>query len=148
MAQQVAQFRPLQLLPFKYPARALTDAYQPAPSLTVARGTIMGQITATGLVTPYAAANTDGSQVPLGPVMYDFTTDVNSLITLGSGTGTGVSFGIAQPHDVSIPIYLCGIFLEADLTGLDAGAVTALKAREMYAQVLGVASKMLFIPGP
>ena len=144
MSQLVATRRPIQLLPFIYPSRALTEAYQPAPNLTITRGTIMGQITASGFITTYAAANTDGSQVPLGPSMYDFSSDANSLVIIGSG----VNFGVSMPHDVSVPVYLCGIFLESDLTGLDAGAVTALKAREMYAQVAGVATKMLFVPGP
>lgn len=144
MSLLVATFRPLQLLPFKFPHRALTDSYQPAPGLTVALGTLLGQITASGLVTPYLAASADGSQVPLGPSMYSFTSDANGLITLGNG----VTFGIVAGHESSIPVYLSGDFLETDLTGLDAGAVTALKARELNAIVQGVAVKRLFMPGP
>lgn len=251
MGLQVARLQPIQLLPIKWPERALTDAFDPAPNLIIARGTIMGQITAAvndvdtitmtgtggkwaltiennngrytisdlayniattttlqtaiqgmpnigagnvlvtgtagtsyvltgagalagypigivtvdptnGGVTPltggtatvvhtttdavagqistYASGHSDGTQYPLGPSMYDFSTDQNGNITIGTGT----TFGLAQGHGTTVPVYLSGVFMESELTGLDANAVTVMHGREFnYA-----AGKALWIPGP
>jgi hypothetical protein len=251
MGQTVARIQPVELIPFIYPDRALTQAYDPAPNLTILRGTVLGQITAAvndvdtvtmtgtggtwaltiqnnngtytvsnlaynistaalqtavqalpnigsgnatvsgtagtsyvitgagalagyplgivtvdptnGGVTPltggtvtvvhtttnavagtvkaYASGNSDGSQIPLGIARKDFTTDQNGNITLGTGT----SFGLAQGHTNTIDVYLSGYFREAELTGLDANAVTKFLGREFN---LADGTKMLMIPGP
>ena len=132
MSILVARQQPIELLPFKFPDVARTDAYQPAANLVVARGTIMGQITAAGptqgQVKPYAAANTDGSQVPLGPSQYDFSTDATGAVTLG----VGVPFGLTQGHNLTVPVFICGSFRIQDLVGLDAAAIAALFARTFF----------------
>ena len=70
MSTLIARLQPIALLPFKNPQFASTEAYQVAPSLTVARGTVMGQITSAGatqyMIAPYATGNSDGTQTPIG----------------------------------------------------------------------------------
>lgn len=250
MSTQVARQQVIKLLPFIYAERALTGAFDPAPNLTIARGTVMGQVTGAvndvytitmtgtagqwsatvsnnggtytaanlafnistaalqtaiqalpnvganatvtgtagtsyvvtgaaalaggpigtitvdptngasnpltggtasaahtttdiilGQIKPYAAGNSDGSQIPVGIAMWDFVTDNVGEITLGLG-GT---YGLTQGHGVTNVLYISGFFREAELVGLDANAVTALKARE-FNQPDG--TKLLMIPGP
>lgn len=92
-----------------------------APSLTLAKGTVLGELTATpGTYKAYAAANTDGSQVPKAILMYPVTTDA-----LGNVTGIG-DFG-ATYH--TTPVYVSGEFKTTDLVGLDQNAVTVMVGR-------------------
>lgn len=86
-------------------------------SLTLAAGTIVGKVTATGLYKAYASGNADGSQIPVGVLQYAVTTDGSSNITNWNEWG-------AQP--TTAPIYTQGEFLIADLTGLDDNAVLKL----------------------
>ena len=131
MSTLVARQQSVELLPYKWPELAKSDAYQPAASLTVARGTVMGQITAAGAtqyqIKPYAAGNADGSQVPIGVSIVDFSTDAAGNITLGIGT----AFGLPLGHMQTVPVYINGSFRVSDLTGLDAGATTVLFARTL-----------------
>lgn len=99
------------------------DNVQIAPSLTLAFGTVLGEITATpGVYKAYASGNSDGSQVAKAILEYAVVTDASGNITLGAGS----DFGITQP---SVSVYLpnSGVaYNAADLVGLDAGALTAL----------------------
>ena len=100
-----------------------------APSLTIARGTLLGEITASpGVYSPYASTHTDGTQVPKLICAYDITTDASSNVTLSATAGQTGAFA---PGDAgkTVPAYVCGTFRTTDLTGLDATAVTALGAR-------------------
>jgi len=91
------------------------------PSLTLARGTVMGETTATpGLFKPYASGNVDGTQIPKGVLQYACTTDASSNITIAN------EFGVTQK---AAPLYVSGIFKTTDLTGLDANAVAVLQGR-------------------
>jgi len=89
-----------------------------APSLTLAAGTVLGELTATpGTYKAYATANTDGSQVPKGILMYPVVTDASGNITNQGDFGSTFK---------TTPMFLNGTFKTASLTGLDAGAMTTL----------------------
>lgn len=69
-------------------------------------GTVMGKITASGKYKPYASGNSDGSQTPVGIL----TERVDATSADVNGIG----------------LFVMGFFVEAQLTGLDSGAKTAL----------------------
>ncbi len=84
---------------------------------TYPRGTVLGELTATpGTFKPYATANADGSQVAKLVLRYGCTV-AGGLIALPDE--------IALPAR-SVPAFYRGVFKTTDLTGLDAGALTAL----------------------
>ena len=128
MSTQVAIFTTIKLEPYINPDSASTKAGRFAPNLTIARGTVLGQITTSGLMTPYASGALDGSQVPAGINTYDIVVDANSNVVIG---GAGLLPGILSSSDGTSEYYWRGAFLESELTGLDANAITSLKAREM-----------------
>jgi len=72
-------------------------------------GTVMGKVTASGKYKPYASGNSDGSQTPVG-ILTEMV-DTNAADVNGIG------------------LYVMGFFVEANLTGLDSGAKTALGTR-------------------
>lgn len=88
-------------------------------SLTLAKGTVMGQITGSGLWIAYLTGAADGSQIPKCVLTYDCVTDGSGNVTIGGGQQ-----GETYPD---APAYFAGDFNCADLTGLDAGGVTAAK---------------------
>lgn len=132
MTQLLASIGPIKLEPFIDPQNARTMAAQPLPGLTVARGAILGMVSVAGAtlgkVGPYSAANADGTQVPVGPSVYDFVTDASGNAVYGPA---GATFGLSRGFEETVPYYWKGTFLETDLTGLDANAVTKLGAREI-----------------
>lgn len=86
---------------------------------TLAAGTVMGKVTATGAWKAYASGSVDGSQKAAGILKKASTVD-------GSGNITNWSeWGIV---DTAAPIFFAGQFLISDLTGLDDNAVTVLNA--------------------
>lgn len=91
---------------------------------TLAAGTVLGEVTATpGIFKAYATGNVDGSGVARAICMYDVKSDANGVVSIGETAGG--EFGNTQK---CVPVYVSGIFNVADLTGLDADAVTDLKA--------------------
>lgn len=90
------------------------------PNTTFPAGCVLGEIAATpGVYGPYAAANSDGTQLPKGLLKYGCTTDANGYFTYGE-------YDLQQ----NAPAFFVGSFLTGDLpqTGpgaLDANAVTA-----------------------
>jgi hypothetical protein len=77
----------------------------------VARGTIMGRITATGKMKAYASGSSDGSQVPIAVLMED---------------------AAAASADAAAICAFAGVFIEANMTGLDAAAKLSIEARGLY----------------
>jgi Bacteriophage lambda head decoration protein D len=128
MSTTVASFAQIKLEPYINPQFARTKAARFAPSQTIARGTLVGQITASGLYLPYASGAVDGSQVPVGITVYDIVVDASSNVVVGP---SGSTSGILTSSDGTSEIYWRGAFLETELTGLDANAITVMKAREM-----------------
>jgi hypothetical protein len=143
MSTQIARFAPAKLEPAIYPLEARTMAVQMLPNLTIAKGTVLGQVTSAGgsqsKFGAYAAANADGTQLPVGLAVYDFTTDANGMVVLG---GAGAAADLIRSPEQTAEIYWKGTFFESDLVGLDANAVTKFVAREFG---VGTA-KMVHIP--
>ena len=91
-------------------------------SVTYAKGTVLGEVTATpGLFKAYASASSDGSQVPKAILQYDCATDSSGNITIGASAG-GAAFGVTHK---SAPAYFAGTFKTAELVQSGAGAIDA-----------------------
>jgi hypothetical protein len=74
----------------------------------------------------YASGSSDGSQVPTGILEHACTTDAQGFVITSSATGQGKPFA---------SMYVKGTFATADLTGLDANAVTKLGGHLIYGTV-------------
>ena len=113
-----------ELEPVYATAPAVKTAVQLAANLTLARGTLLGEVTATpGTYKAYASGNADGSQFPTAILKYDCVTDASGNITVSPTTGTvGGAFGQTQKV---VTAYNSGMFAMADLVGIDANALTA-----------------------
>jgi hypothetical protein len=86
-------------------------------STTVAKGTLLGEITASpGNFKAYASGNVDGSQVPKAICQYDVVVDGSGNHVWGGG-----QLGESRPY---APVWLAGYFRTTDLVGLDANAMT------------------------
>jgi len=93
-----------------------------APSQNIARGTVLGIITASGLYKAYASGSADGSQIPKALCIYDIQVDASGNVTYSGTAGqVGNEFGIQQAN---APVRIRGTALIADLVGLDATALT------------------------
>ena len=75
------------------------------------KGTIMGRKTADGELYAYAAANVDGTEDP--------------VCILGEDAA-------AAAVDIEATCWFAGIYVEANMTGLDAAAILALEAKGIY----------------
>ena len=93
-----------------------------ANSLTLVKGTVLGQITASGLWTNYLTGSSDGSQTAKVILQYDTATDASGNHTIGAAVGGGPQGEVAA----AAPVLMSGYFRTVDLTGLDAGAITSL----------------------
>jgi hypothetical protein len=114
--------------PFMEPDEASEVAVNLKPSTAYPKGTLLGEITATpGIFAPYASGNTDGTEIPKLILRHSCVTDANGVITYGTSVTTG-QFGPEPPSKVT-DAYYSGIFKTTDIPGLDAAAVTAMKAR-------------------
>lgn len=113
------------LEPAEYPHDARIDAAQLAPSLTLASGTVLGKITATGKLAAYNNVLTNGTETAVAILVYDTATDASGNHYLGNTATPGRD---NLPHkDTSI--YIAGVFRTTDLTGYDAAAATDFHAR-------------------
>lgn len=93
-------------------------------STTFAAGTVIGEITASpGTYGAYASGNVDGTQNPVGILQYACVVDASGNITFGAGPAGTSEWGETYK---GAPMYRSGEFSCADLTGLDANAVTKL----------------------
>jgi hypothetical protein len=91
-----------------------------APNLTLAKGTILGKITATGKYAAYDNGAATGVETALPLItQYAVTTNADGNVTNFDQWG-GV--------DSSAPCYTRGDFRTEDLANLDAAAVTDIKA--------------------
>lgn len=98
-------------LPFNLPASA-----------TILKGTVVGEVAAAlGSVKAYASGNVDGSQIPIGLMVYDVISDASGNISYGAQAAT--EFGQTSKD---CPVYVSGVFFTKDLIGLDANAVAKL----------------------
>lgn len=107
----------LKLKPYADPNGAVTESVPFSASQTIARGTVLGQITATGKYEAYDSAEDDGAETARAIAMYDITTDADGKATIASESGI--------THDTA-PVYIGGTFRTDELTGLDDDAVEQL----------------------
>ena len=77
----------------------------------LAKGTILGRVTASGKMKTYAAASEDGSQNPVAVLMED---------------------AAAASADVGAVCGFAGVYVEANMTGLIAAAKLTLEGRGIY----------------
>lgn len=126
MPTLISTLTPVKLEPYMAPETARTLACQVTASLTLARGTVVGQVTATGKIKAYASGNVDGSEIPKGFLVYDIVTDASGNVVYGA---TGATLDLTRGQEITAPIYWQGTFLQSELTGLDANAITVLKGR-------------------
>jgi hypothetical protein len=109
------------LQPYIDPENAREIEVNLGNSLTLAKGTLLGEVTATpGVFKAYASGNSDGSQVPKAILSYSVTTDGSGNVTLANDQGVVRKYA---------PAYYCGTFATGDLVGLDANAITVMGAR-------------------
>lgn len=112
---------------------ALPAASAAGLTRTYAQGTVLGEVTATpGTYAPYASGNADGSQNAAVLLKYEVTVDHSGNMWFGTGA-TG-EFGQQM---AAVAAYMSGTFRIQDLTGLDANAVTVMKARVIEGAVGG-----------
>jgi len=97
---------------------------------TYAKGSILGQVTATGAFAPYVAANVDGSQTARGILAYSCVVtapkagDTTGINDISYGNEYGITYKVT-------PMFYRITVATADLVqsgpgAIDAGAVTAL----------------------
>jgi hypothetical protein len=91
-------------------------------SVSLAAGTVLGEVTATpGLAKAYASGSSDGSQIPKWVLEFPCATDGSGNITVGSTTAGAQGYTTTAK---SCPAFMRGCFSTAELTGLDATALT------------------------
>jgi hypothetical protein len=106
------------LQPFMDPEQAREIEVQLGNSLTLAKGTLLGEVTATpGVFAAYNNGNSNGTEVAKVILSYSVTTDGSGNISIAN------EMGVTRK---SCPAYRKGIFATGDLTGLDAAGVTDL----------------------
>jgi hypothetical protein len=138
---QVHTFTVDKLEPAMNPDLARTIAIKLAPSLTLAKGTVLGRITASNLWAAYNNANANGTEVARAILQYDVVTDAGGLHYYGGQASS--EQGQGEP---SVPAYMCGDFFGADLVGLDAAGLADLFARLIFGDDLADANRVIHIP--
>lgn len=122
MGSAIRTFTNQKLEPFIYPQDARTHNVKFGNSLTIAKGTLVGAITATGLWGAYNNALSNGLEVARGIAMFDFKTTSAGKVQLISGSDVPEWL---ENFELT-PIYIKGYFRVGDLTCLDAAAVVDL----------------------
>lgn len=136
----VATYGRGRVMPLTQPHEAQEESIALMPSQTLTKGTLVGQVSASK--DRYAAYNstlTTGPEVPTHILEYDCVVDSSGNIVLGDQ-----SSGERGQSQKSVPAWVSGTFATTDLTGLDANAVTAMKARLTHGTV---SDGRLVIPG-
>jgi hypothetical protein len=110
-----------QVFPFFEAEEAHIMNVKLSPSLTLAKGTILGEVSATpGTYAAYASGNTNGTQTPKLILVQSVVTDASSNVTRAGEHGATVKHAPAY--------FPKGTFKTADLVGCDANAVNVLGA--------------------
>lgn len=113
-----------------------------AASQTIAKGTLLGQITTGGAFAPYADGNSNGTQTARAIALYDMITDSSGNITFGS-SGTPGDFD-AKASEAPV-IFGGGAYRAAELVGLDANGLADLGGRYILG-ASGGADAVVMIP--
>lgn len=122
MPTTVNTFTGGKLEPAYAPEMAKTDVFKVAEGSYDA-GTVCGIVSSTGAAKAYADGNNDGSQTAKIIAQYDMYSDgTNVSLTSDSALLPGETA-------TGAPFYIAGFFECAELTGLDANAITDMGAR-------------------
>jgi hypothetical protein len=105
------------LKPYADPESAITESVPFSATKTIAKGTVLGQVTSTGKYEAYDGTVSTGVEVARAICMYDITTDGSGNVTIANDKGL---------THTTAPIYIGGIFRTNELTGLDDDAVEQL----------------------
>jgi hypothetical protein len=105
------------LQPSRHPELALEERFQMTASTTFTKGMAVAIVTATGKLGIYADAGAGGLGVMRGICPYDAVSNGSGVIAIQGGNILGST-------EDTIPIFISGYFLTADLTGVDAAGVT------------------------
>lgn len=127
MPTTINSWNPDKLEPSMYPELAKTIAAKFPASTTIAKGTVLGEVTATGKLDAYDDNATNGLETAVAISTYDVITDASGNHYLGDSAVPNPS----NPPLAEVPVYICGIFASADLTGVDTNGLTDLKARTL-----------------
>lgn len=97
----------------------------------LAKGTVLAQVTASGLFTPYLTAGSGGAEVARGFLAYDINVLSTGKVVFTTTVGQ-LSGELGEVYNAA-PMYYSGTFRTNDLVpagtgGLDAAAVTDLGA--------------------
>ncbi|WP_051284381.1 head decoration protein [Desulforegula conservatrix] len=82
-----------------------------ASGADLVQGTILGRVTASGKLKAYASGSSDGSQVPVAVLL---------------------EVAAAASADVDAVVGFAGVYVERNMTGLDAAAKLALEPKGIY----------------
>ena len=106
----------------------------PGATYELARGTVLGIVTATGLWNAYDDGHGDGTEVAVGILPYDISVDDAGHISLTeTASQAGAEFGQAGDD---VPVVVGGYFRTSELVGLDFG-------RLLYGDVVDGLLKLL-----
>jgi head decoration protein D len=139
---QVYTFTNQKLEPAICPDLSRTIAIKLAPSQTLTQGTVLGRATATNLWAPYNNAGAGGLETARAILQYDVVVDAQGGHFFG-GQASNEHLGIGQPSALA---YFRGDFYTADLTGLDAAALTDLGARVLLGDTIADPNAIVHIP--
>jgi hypothetical protein len=120
---------------------ALENPIKLKPSLTLAKGTVLGRVAADGLYKAYADAAVDGSGVARCILQYAVATDADGNHFIGAQASS--EHGEARQ---TVPAWFSGNFKVAQLTGFDAAAQADLGARLIEGTNLADATAVVRIP--
>lgn len=129
------------ILPVLDGENALKRPIKLKPSLTLAKGTILGRVAADGLYKAYADAAVDGSGVARCVLEFDVATDADGNHFIGSQASS--EHGEIRQ---TVTAYFSGNFKVAELTGFDAAAQTDLGARLIEGTNLADATAIIRLP--
>lgn len=122
------------------PEDARTEAVPFSASKTIAKGTVLGRVTATNKWDAYDDASITGLAVARGIAQYSFVTDSSGNVFFGTSAASEQG-----NSELTAPIYVSGDFFVADLTGLDANGLADMKGWIVYGDDLNDANAMIHI---
>ena len=125
MPVTLESWNPAKLEPKSFPQDARIDAAMLGPSLTLAKGTVLGKKTADDKLYAYATGAADGTETAVAILVHDVKTDANGKHYLGTDA---VASSINVPKD-TIAVYVAGVFDTDELTGYDAAALADMNGR-------------------
>lgn len=112
--------------PFLYPEDARSMPVRLAVSTTHLKGTVLAEVTATGLFDAYASGGAGGLAVAKAILPFTVTTDASGNIFFGTA-----AVSRDGQSTKTVPVWISGIFKESDLVGFDATALSTLGARRI-----------------